>query len=232
MLCAPRTLVVLLSFAAALARGEFLPADAIDYRQLVPPPPAAGSVEEEADLLAVTQAEANRTPEQVALAKRYERIDIFKMIQPVLGDWATAETLPKLAAFFKKAVTEARPLTEAAKNAYARPRPHVLLPTLHPAIDKPEGFSYPSGHATGAAMYAALLSAIAPEHAAEWEHQAELVRLSRLYGGAHFPTDLIAGQRLGQAVARAMLKSPAAQQALVEVRAELAAALAARRKAA
>jgi acid phosphatase (class A) len=224
---------LLACLAGTLAHAEFLPSPALDYRTIVPPPPAAGSVAEEADRTAAWLFTSQRTPEQTALAHHFERIDIFKMMQPVLGEWATAQNLPALARFIQAVLPEVRPITEAAKNAYARPRPHVDLPGLALAYaEKPDGFTYPSGHATGSAMYAALLSAIVPEHAAEWERQAELVRLSRLYGGAHYLSDVIAGRRLGEATAAELLKTEATRRAIEEIRAELARVRAAQRRAA
>jgi hypothetical protein len=71
-------------------------------------------------------------------------------------------------------------------------------------------------------MYAVILTALLPEHAADWERESEQVRLGRVYGGAHYLTDVIAGQRLGTAVGQELLKTPATQQALEEIRAEIA----------
>lgn len=215
-----------------LAASEFIAPDAFAPLQIVPPPPAAGSIEQEADEVGVLLAELNRTPEQVALAKRWEKYDVFKLVQPVLGEWADEKTLPQLAAFIKKSAAETKPFTDSVKKADSRPRPFVVNPALHPVLDKPESPAYPSGHAVGAALHAALLAAILPEHAADFLHQAELARLSRVYAGVHFATDIVAGRRLGEAIAREMLKSPATQQAIREVRAEILAALSGHQKAA
>jgi acid phosphatase (class A) len=92
-------------------------------------------------------------------------------------------------------------------------------------VSRPKNTSYPSGHGTDSALIATLLSAALPEHAAAWQRQAALVRWSRIVGGAHYPSDTIAGQLLGEALGREMLKSPQMQKALAEVRAELAAHL-------
>jgi acid phosphatase (class A) len=213
-----RLLPLLLALTASAAAKYLAPG--ADPAAVVPPPPAAGSIAAEADLLAARLFAADRTAEQAALARRYERFDIFQMVQPVVGDWASPRTLPQLAAFIAELLPEVRPITERVKDAHARPRPHVALPGLEPAVERPEGYSYPSGHATGAAMFAVLLTALDPAHAADWERQSELVRLSRLYGGAHFPSDVLAGRRLGEAVGRAVLASPATAAKLEELRAE------------
>lgn len=224
--------VVLLCLLCSLARAAFIAPDAFDALQVVPPPPAPDTTAAAGERLTLTLLEHNRTPEQVALARHWEKYDVFKLVRPVLGDWANEQTLPKLAAFIRDSTVETRPFTDRAKKTYARPRPHVDIPTLQPAIAKPDGFSYPSGHATAAALHAALLAAAWPERAPDFLAQIDLVALSRLYGGAHYPSDVVAGQLLGAAIAREMLKSPDTQAALAEVRAEIAAALAAHRKAA
>lgn len=216
---------------AVSAAAKYL-APGADPAAVVPPPPSVGSIAAEADLLAARLFAANRTEEQAALARRYERFDVFKMMQPVVGDWASAQTLPQLAAFIAELLPEVRPITDRLKEAHARPRPHLTLPGLAPAFERPDGYSYPSGHATGAAMFAVLLTALDPAHAADWERQSEFVRLSRLYGGAHFPSDVLAGRRLGEAVGRAVLASPATQAKLVELRAEFTRAQAAAKPAA
>ncbi|MBA3849052.1 MAG: hypothetical protein C0502_03540 [Opitutus sp.] len=153
-------------------------------------------------------------------------------MQPVLGAWADEHTLPRFAAFIKAAAVETMPITDAVKRLHSRPRPFVANPALHPVLKKSDSPAYPSGHATGAALHAALLAAILPEYAAAFAGQAELVRLSRLYAGVHFPTDVAAGRRLGEAIAREMLRSPATQRAIGPIRSEILAALAAHQKAA
>lgn len=224
---------VLLTFVLSLARAAYIGPDALDALQVVPPPPAPGSIVAEAERNTLVLLAQNRTPEQTALALRWEQYDVFKMVQPVLGDWANAQTLPQLAAFIKDSTTATRPFTDRAKNAYSRHRPHEDNPGLVLALEgKPDGPSYPSGHATAAWLHATLLTAALPDHAADFQRQAELVCLSRLYGGAHYPSDVVAGRRLGTAIAQAMLKSPETQRAIEAIRAEFAAALAAHRKAA
>lgn len=224
--------VLLFCLGCSLARAAFIAPDAFDALKIVPPPPAPESPAAAGERLVLVLFERHRTPEQAALAQHWEKYDVFKLVQPVLGEWADAQSLPKLAAFIRNSTVETRPFTDRAKNTYARPRPHVDNPALQLAVAKPDGFSYPSGHATAAALHAALLAAAWPERAAEFTAQIELVCLSRLYGGAHYPSDVVAGRLLGTTIAREMLKSPDTQAALAEVRAEIAAALAAHRKAA
>ena len=216
------------AFAAdpAPAAPEYFDAARFDWHAVVPPPPADDSFAGRADQEIVNQLDAHRTPEQAALARRYEKtVDVFMLLAPVLGDWCTPENLPRTTAFFKQAYAESRPVVDAAKTAWNRPRPYIFNPALQPAVDKPNNASYPSGHAFVSSWMAALLSVALPEHAADWTRQAALIRWTRLAGGAHYPADVTAGRILGETVGRELLKSPKLQRALEEVRAELLAHL-------
>lgn len=215
------------AFAAdpAPVTHDFLAAGAIDYRTVLIPPPAEDSLGGQADHEVAKLLDADRTPAQAALAKHFENLSIFTMLSDVLGQECTAKDFPRTAAVFAQANAESRPIVDAAKAAWNRQRPYVFNPALHPAVDKPNNASYPSGHAYSSAWIAVLLGAALPEHAADFTHEAELVRWSRLVGGAHYPSDVLAGKILGEAIGREMLKSPKLRQALEEVRAELLACL-------
>lgn len=230
----PRLFIPVLAIAlfATVARAAFIAPDALDPLQVVPPPPAADSIAEAADRFSVELVARHRTPEEIALARQWAKYEVFKLVQPVLGDWATPQTLPKLAKFITDSSVETQPFTDKVKKAYARPRPFVTNPALEVVIERPESSSYPSGHATGSSLHAALLAAIWPERADDFLHQAELVRRARLFASVHYPSDVVAGRRLGEAIAREMLKSPQTQHAIEEVRAEIATAVAAHKKAA
>lgn len=211
------------AFAAdpAPVTHDYLAAGAIDYRTLVTPPPTDSSIAGQADLETARLFDAQRTPEQAALAKHYEKLTLFVILTDVLGTECTAENLPHTVEIFKHVWVESRPIVDEAKARWNRPRPYITNPALHPAVEKPDNASYPSGHAYSSSLIAVLLSVALPEHAADWQRQADLVRWSRLVGGAHYPNDVVAGKILGEAVARELLKSPKLQHDLEEVRAEI-----------
>jgi undecaprenyl-diphosphatase len=93
-------------------------------------------------------------------------------------------------------------LNTAVKYAVRRARPvfEEELPALTPVLS---GRSYPSAHAsTSFAGARALASAGLP--AAPLHAVAVAMALSRPYLGVHYPSDVVAGAFLGDAVARLM----------------------------
>lgn len=92
-------------------------------------------------------------------------------------------------------------LTTLLKHYYQRGRP-----SINPEIDA-VGFSFPSGHSMGSVIfygfiiYLVLRSGLSV--AAKWSFSILgvilflLIGLSRIYLGAHFPTDVLAGQMAG-----------------------------------
>lgn len=90
------------------------------------------------------------------------------------------------------------------KNLYARPRPDLQW------LIEEHGYSFPSGHATGAMMiFGALLIVASQRLDKGWVKSLvrgflavliATVGLSRIYLGVHYPSDIIAGFSLGYAV--------------------------------
>ena len=201
--------------------ADFIAPTALNIPALLTPPPAAGTIWAQADLEVARFIAENRTPAQGSLARYFDPQEVFKLLVPVLGDWANAKNLPRTATVFDQVYREATPIVERAKAGWMRLRPYLADPSIEPFIEKPHNTAYPSGHSTRAAMVAVLLTEILPDYATDWQRQTALVRWSRLVGGAHFPSDTIAGKILGEAIAHEMLKSPQLQSALAEVRAEI-----------
>jgi len=103
---------------------HFVKPTAVDCATVLPAPPAPGTLSARADLEAVLQMQAWRTPDQVAWAKRVEKNDTF-LFSDVLGAWFTRENLPLTAAFLKDVDEDRHGVTEVAKKLFARARPWV-----------------------------------------------------------------------------------------------------------
>lgn len=217
----PLAALLALGLCLTLAHAAtYIAPDAIDLDRLLPPPPADDSPAGRADLETVLQVQADRTPAQLARAARVAPQNSFSFAAPVLGENFTAEKLPRTAVLLNEIYTEARVIIVQAKEHWNRARPYVREAGVAPSVAKPKNTSYPSGHATEAALWAGIFAAAFPEYATALEREVHEVMWSRVLGGAHYPSDTEAGKILGDALARELLKSPAMQKAIAEIRAE------------
>ena len=83
----------------------------------------------------------------------------------------------------------------------SRPLPHALAARHLPV---PRSSSFPSGHAASAFAFAAGAGSELPVAALPLNVAASLVAYSRIHGGVHYPSDVVAGAALGGAAAAAV----------------------------
>lgn len=206
---------------AKVAVSHFIKATSVDCAKILPPPPPPGSLSARADLEAVLQMQVWRTPDQVAWAKRIEKNDAF-IFSDVLGAWFTRENLPLTAALLKDVDEDRHAITEVAKNLFARARPWVVDPRVQPCVGKPTNDSYPSGHTASIFTRAGVLAEIFPEQKEEIFEFAHRAVWGRIYGGVHFPSDLVGGWTLAEPIVVELKKSATFQAQVETCRAEIA----------
>ena len=139
-----------------------------------------------------------------------------------LGSSLKTEELPTTKAMLAFVAGDAQAVINQAKSRWNRPRPWVLESRIHPCVDKPAGSSYPSDRATQSWLCAVILGELFPAKKAQLLAKADQVGQDRVTSGVHYPSDVLAGEKLGQAIAAKIMQSAAFQADLTAARAELA----------
>ncbi|HEY1107067.1 MAG TPA: phosphatase PAP2 family protein [Opitutaceae bacterium] len=200
---------------------HFVKPTGIDHAKVLPPPPEPGTLAGRADLEAVLQAQAWRTPEHVAWAKRIDKNDPY-LFADVLGAWFSKENMPGTAAFLKLVDEDRHEVTEVSKKMFARARPWVVDPRVQPCVGKPGNDSYPSGHTASLFTKAGVLAEIFPDKREALFDFAHRAAWGRVYGGVHFPTDLVGGWKIAEAFVAELKKNADFQAGVAKCRAEAA----------
>ncbi|WP_418060335.1 phosphatase PAP2 family protein [Pimelobacter simplex] len=89
--------------------------------------------------------------------------------------------------------------------AFAEPRPFTVVPDALVLVSRSTDASFPSDHAVMAGAVAMGLALAHGRHALTWTGAglAVLMAATRVYVGAHFPLDVVAGLLVGAAIALA-----------------------------
>ena len=114
-----------------------------------------------------------------------------------LGGPAATRAMSLVAAALNDAVIAAWD----SKYTYSRQRPSQIDGQITAAIPVPNSPSYPSDFAAAATVASAVLDYLFPDQKAAIDDMAARAAQSRVSAGVEFPSDVVAGKALGQAVA-------------------------------
>ncbi|WP_210462837.1 phosphatase PAP2 family protein [Rufibacter roseolus] len=109
-------------------------------------------------------------------------------------------------AWMNMAIYDATVLAWREKAKHQRKRPHQVDPSLKPAITAPQTFSYPCEHTVTAAAAAHVLAYFFPAKADSILQLGRVAAQSRIDAGVQFPSDVEAGWKLGEEVAKQVIE--------------------------
>lgn len=222
-LAAGLALTALPAIAQQRANLLWLEPGKIDIARIIGLPPSQTSPEQRAEFEQVLQISAARTPEREkqAIADQYQTLARF--LDGI--DHAFVEnTQREMRLLFREAQVELGIVLLGVRRLTNRQRPFTVWNKVRikPCPGgRPDGSSFPSAHAATAALYAELLTEVVPEYAARLEERVKDYGQSRLVCGFHYPTDLVAGDKAGRAVAKALLAERAFRSRFDETRPEI-----------
>ncbi len=213
------TAIVLAGVAYAVA-GQIAPVT-VDFKKIIPPPPADESPAGMADLETLLLIQQYRTEEQVKEAKRVDTQSACGFARPVFGEWLRSADFPKTNENLNAIGKVANSICDNAKSFWKRQRPYQRDTRIKPATGHPGNNSYPSGHTFGATIWSIVYAEAFPEHAQEFDALAHRTMWGRVLAGVHYPSDTTAAYTLAQAVGKELLKDPEVQRRIKEIREEI-----------
>ena len=206
----------------AAAADPSCPDAAVPLSALLMPPPRPESPQTKAELQELLRLQESRTPDQV----KHVRDDDRRTLERFLGGIGIkVENLSASAnRFFDCIDASVRHSVHEAKSTFDRTRPYRLphnnLQTLKKLSDR-NSASYPSAHATYGATLGMVLAEMIPEKKEAIYKRIQDYGYSRIVSGAHFRSDIYAGNVAGAAIAASLLSNESFRNELKDVKGEL-----------
>ena len=240
----PGRVMVLVGGAALLGAGAIAlaldrPAGygvRVDFRAAIGPPPSPGSAQAAADRAAFARTVAGIGGPRWQQAGR----QVFPTgpggmaeIGCAIGRQVSPATTPVTSRMVADAVADLKVTVDSAKAFYKRDRPYVgsddtrtcdprTLGALGGSTGGTLSYAYPSGHAAQGRLVALVLGAAVAGRAAVIAAWGERLGDNRITCRVHWPSDVAAGRRLGDAVYARLAVQPRFHADVAAARTELA----------
>lgn len=214
------TFMILAIAGLAPLHGEnvpvYLPPRAVDAVKLIGPPPT-DPAELREQMAIVLWMQRTRTAAQIAFVRKSLNLERFV---PILEDDLLSVDGIELKRTLDIVIDQVRSEYDAIKGRFDLPRPSEASKVVRPVpgVEVRPVPAYPSGHTIRATVYARLLADIFPDHKEQLTELAQQIGYGRVIAGAHYPADVLAGQKLGNAYADVILEQPAFKEAVARIR--------------
>lgn len=186
-----------------------------DSLALLPPPPAEGSAQANADIQSHRQAQAPRQTHRGTVAAQDAVLSYPAVVETFscaldlpLGTDAT----PHLNMLLRRSMLDAGLATYRAKDHYNRKRPFAALGgnTCTPAEEAKlaKDGSYPSGHSALGWAMGQVLASLSPERGDALLQRGYAFGQSRMVCGVHWQSDVDAGRLIGAAAVARLQADP------------------------
>lgn len=170
------------------------------------PYPEKGSAAYERDFQILKDYQNNRTPEQCENAAYESNVDLYKFFAGKFGPLTTAE-IDRVKKHLRIPLAKVGVDILITKKYFNRPRPYLANSEIKPCIELEKSKAYPSGHAALSRTYANVLAKFYPEKKDLLIARANQIAINRVLGGVHHPSDIEAGIKLGNLIAKNLIES-------------------------
>jgi acid phosphatase (class A) len=192
-----------LIFSAFLATSALAGWEEIKSKEFdVSPPPSEGSAAYKKDYQILHDYQDTRDRETCELARQMG----YPSYKTFYSDVLTKKEYTNAKDLMERVLAYGVRVGSHFKKEYERPRPYDVDKTLKPCAPKPGGSkAYPSGHATAATLSSCILAEIYPAKAKKIHEFGAYMGDIRVVVGLHHPSDVAAGQKLGNDICERLL---------------------------
>ncbi len=206
-----KMLLIILAVLGANASADWSDIPSTDFE--VAAFPAHGSKVAEQDIETLLKYQATRSSAQCALGRRQQHptyAAFFSHTEVLDSDlYANTKELGERVAHFSERIAD------DFKGKFDRKRPYDEDSRIKPCAAKVGGEkSYPSSHAIVATVTSCMLAEIYPDQAPDIEQYGQELGELRVIIGLHHPSDVAAGQKLGQEICARLKLEPDFQKEL------------------